>query len=353
MIRSRSAALLVLAASALPLTAQEPAAAAQSGAKHTLKVGAKKGAKERFVVTSSQTTVLESMGGQEQGNEQVSELEAEVLEVSEAGELTVRVTWKNVRGKMTSMMGEMAYDSAKPETAEEDPTGGLVGAMIALANKSVQAIVAANGEIKEVKGLKELSDEIGKSLEGPAKMMAQGAISESALKRQFSLFGSFPSEPVAVGGTWSRKDDAAANRGAMKMKVESALKLEEANAERYVISLAGKIESLPAEAPKEGEDEASGAMRNMMANAKVSNGKVEGKATISRKDGMVVSSVTNTTMDITMDNPMGGDEPFKVVVKQLNKVERASAAAAARPQTKDPVRPEAKKDAEPAKNADK
>jgi hypothetical protein len=144
-MRSRSCSVFVLAA-AQALCAQEPASANPGGTTHMLTVATRKGAKGRFVVTNSSVTVLEAMGGKEYGSERVSELEAEVLDVSEAGEPTVRFTWKRVHGKSSSMIGEIAYDSADPDGVGIDPTGAAM--MVGLAGKSVEAVVAANGEIK-------------------------------------------------------------------------------------------------------------------------------------------------------------------------------------------------------------
>jgi hypothetical protein len=98
-----------------------------------------------------------------------------------------------------------------------------------------------------------------------------------------------------------------------------------------------------AKAAREGEGEGDKAGAPMLSG--ILRGKLDGRVTISRQDGMVESSVTSSTMDVETPNAKGGDSPFKMVMKMVMKIERVRAAAAGH----EPVQPEAKKDVAPGK----
>src|SRR5262249_22797419 len=75
------------------------------------------------------------------------------------------------------------------------------------------------------------------------------------------------------------------------------------------------------------EDDDEAQARQMMADAKIKNGKISGSVAYSRKDGWVLNSTGKFSMDIEMPNPIGGDD-MKIVVKTMTHGGRSKPGAA-------------------------
>jgi hypothetical protein len=159
--------------------------------------------------------------------------------------------------------------------------------------------------------------------------MLGGLLNEGSLRQLASVaFVALPKNPVAVGDGWDA-DPVDVKGASVETTRKVALKLLKADDDSAEMNLTGTIESFKAgkKDPKaakkdddEGDEEAQ--TRQMMADAKIKNGKISGNAAYSRKDGWVLTARWGFTMDIEMPNPMGGDD-MKIGVKTTMNVERS------------------------------
>ncbi len=304
-------------------------AAAQDGARK-ITISPKAGTVGHFRVTEARKQIMELMG-QESNNEIVTDLQVAVDEVAADGTVKATATWLRIHGTMNAPMGgEIEFDTKKPDEASDDPMfGSLVESCLALIGHKTALTFGADGKLKDKKPLKELNDKMADKLSGQAKMMLQSSFNPSVLENQVGVFGTFPTEAVATGGSWTDTKEQGA-RGGLSMATEFKHTLATATADAYEISTTGTIGLAPAkkgEDDEDDEDEGAAMMRSMMRDAKIKDGKVEAQTKISRKDGLVESSLATTSMAIHMNNPMGGDEPFVVGIKQTTKVERVQPEA--------------------------
>lgn len=318
-------------------------APAQDGKKLT--INPKPGEVALYRSTQTQLQIMEMMG-QETTNETVTEIELKIDEVKPDGTIHATGTWKRVAGTIGSPMGEVKFDTSKNEDSGDGPLAGVADAFHALTKNKQRIVFDATGEVKEMPDLKAAIEAAGEHLEGTTKMMMQGLFSEGAVKRQFAVFANLAAEPVKAGSTWTRKRTEG-GRGGMNMAFETTHKLVEEGQAGYKMSVTGTVTQAKPEAKAEKDDGAEGdddgqaqMMRNMMKQAKISNGKLEGTQTASQ-DGLLKSADSTMSMDIEMPNPMGGDEPFVVKLKSTTKLERITATAAVETKPKAPA--EAKK----------
>src|SRR5262249_12261866 len=168
---------------------------------------------------------------------------------------------------------------------------------------------------------------------GAGARMLGGLLNEGSLRQLASAaFVSLPKTAVAVGDGWEAEPvdvKGASVETTRKIKLE----LAKADADSAEMNVTGTIESFkaPKKDPKgakkdDDEDEDEAQTRQMMADAKIKNGKISGSVTCSRKDGWVLNSSAKFSMDIEMPNPMGGDD-MKIAVKTAMHVERSKPGA--------------------------
>ncbi len=312
--------------------AQDPAAAAPaSGPAHKLAVQAKAGAKASFRNENIQKQLIAAMG-RETETKLTTDYDVEVVSAGADGNTKVKLTWRRISGSLSSPMGGgVEFDSAAKDPGGDDPMlGGVIDAFLGMVGKSVELTVGADGEVTDKKPVTKLIESLTEGVDGMGRMMVQGLLSDTSIAGQAEVFGKYPTEPVAVGGTW-KHENKMGGRGGMKMKSDVVVKLTALDADTCRMSVEGAIaidKSKTAAASTDGGDDPQAEMmRKMMEDATIENGKVKGEAVVSRKDGMLQSSSNATSMDIAMPNPMGGDEPFIVKVEQTTKVSRREATA--------------------------
>lgn len=270
------------------------------------------------------------MLGQQSTNETVTDLEFTIDEVKADGTVHATAAWKRVRGSMKGgMQGDMTFDTAEADSDVDPMLAGIVDAFHALTGAKQKIVFDAQGEVKELPGLEKTLETALASVDGMAKMMMQGILSEPSMKQQFAIFASFPGE-APKDGKWTRTRDASA-RGGLAMAIETTHQFTSQGADGYELKFTGKVvPGKPAEKAKDDgdEDEQMQMMRDMMRRAKVSEGKIEGTQKAG-KDGMLRDAGSTMSMTIEMPNPMGGDEPFVVAVETVTKVERLPAGGKA------------------------
>ncbi|MEZ5963837.1 MAG: DUF6263 family protein [Planctomycetota bacterium] len=319
----------VVALSSILALGLAPALTAQAHGK-AIVIKPTAGARTAYRNTVTAKQVMAAFG-QESTSEIVSEFTAQVDEVADDGAVKASFTWTHVRGKLGSPMGgEMEFDTAKD--TEEDGTGELgsaIEACHALVGKTVTLTYGPDGKVKDRKPLVDLVDAALERAEGMGRMAIQQFISAENLEMQVSVFGTFPTEPVAVGGDWTETREAT--RGGMHMRTDTTNKLDTADADSYVVSTQGKISIAPDKKAKEEEgddDPQVTMMKSMMREATIEASKLVGSYTVSRKDGLVSRAESDVDLTIQMPNPMGGDQPFVVKVHQKTRQERVAEAAA-------------------------
>ena len=289
----------------LPMLCAAPAAAQD---KLALRVNAKKGDQARFLTT----TESEQAFGSQTVNREIA---LKVVDVNDKGELLVDVTIESIKGK--GMGGE--FDSTKKDEEEEAGQFGMMRkAATMLAGKTLRAKVSPDGTQVAVQDAKALVEELQKGM----GMMGRN-ISEASLSKEIEgLFGRFPSAETAVGGTWQTSQTQRQMGFGLQMDLKH--KLEKADAERALITHEGtiaKVEEKAESRPGKEEDESDPAaqMREMARSIQIENGKISGRSEVSRKDGMVMKTEIETSMEMSI----GGQQ---IPVKSKSKIERVTGA---------------------------
>ena len=328
---------LLLALLCAPLSAQD---------KTTFRINAKKGDQARFRATTDSDR---GMGG---SMTLTKEIAVKVLDTNDK-ELLVEFKIESVKGKVAAgPMGDIEIDSTKKEDDEEGMPGMVRKSMTMLAGKTVRATVSPDGTKVKAQDAKELIAEIQKGMGMMGRM--GGGVDEATLAHEIEgVFGRFPSTETAAGGTWQTSETQ--RQGGIGMTMDIKHKLEKVEADRILVTFEGtiskakedKAESRPA---KEGEEEDAQAaqMREMMRSVEIENGKITGRSEISRKDGMVLKSEVNSSMEMAV---MG----MQVAVKNTSSIERVTGEAKpadAATQPGQPKKDETKKD-EPKKEEPK
>ncbi|HEU4419626.1 MAG TPA: DUF6263 family protein [Planctomycetota bacterium] len=312
------------------------------GAEQDLKTVAKKGGSVWLLLEEKEEQIFD-LGGQqvEVGKTTTRTLQIEVKDVDDKGNLVVDVKIARIQGAMTvpSMTGieEVEFDSAKKtEGEEEEDTGGMgispgavTKAMTVLAGKSYVAKVDAFGKVASLEGVAELLKSSSQGLGGMGGGM-MGAVTEAQLKQYVeSAFGTLPDKPLAHGATWDRVDEKKGMGASLQTKLQ--LTLAKVDAESFEITATGTIATAAA---KDGEKAAGAgegadgeaAMREMVKNVKVKNGKISGTQRVSRQDGFVIESSSSTSMDVDRPGPMGGE--MSISIKASQKTKRTTAEEA-------------------------
>lgn len=302
---------------------------AQDGKQHT--ISPKAGEAVMFRHTQTATQNIEMMN-QETTTETVTDLEVVIDEVKPDGTVHATATWKRIHGSLGGMQGTTPFDTAKKDGEDDPMFAGVVDAYHALINTKQKVVFAADGDVKELPGLDKTLAAALENVNGMAKMMLHGTLSEGAMKQQFAVFAQLPSGEMK-DGTWTRKRDSSA-RGGLAMVMETTHKFTAQSADGYEVGFTGKVAQTAAKEKKDekgndGDDDSqTQMMRNMMKEAKISDGKIDGSQK-ARKDGLIHSAMWTMSMKIEMPNPMGGDDPFVVAVKNVTKLERVAADAKA------------------------
>ena len=237
--------------------------------------------------------------------------------VKDDGAAEVKVTIGDIKGKMENpMFGTIDVDTTKDaKDAGDNPMAAMiVKPMTALANKTFTLTLDRRGAVTSIKGIKEIMEEAFKDLPIPPEMREKmgGAFDDEGMKSQMQgQFMRFADGPIAIGTSWNVESTM---KQPVEVHVRTEYKLESADADKAVISTKGVV--------------GVGAKKDEKDN-------VTGSITVARADGMMLQSETNMHMVIEMGG--GGDMP-KINSEQTMKVkvDRVTAAEAARPAKKEP-----------------
>ncbi len=339
------AAFLLLPIPAAP-AAQAPGQAG-GGEPVSLRLNVRKGDRfaYRFTMDTDQSMKI---GGNDMGSKVrvEKELGYTVEEVAGDGSVWIEVKVGAIRGKMIApMMGEIEFDSTKP-----DEEGGPMAAMTtkpltALAGKSFRMKVSPNGRLVEVRGVAEamkgVFDEEGGGGGMLGKMMKDMYSDEGVKKASEGYFARVPEAPVAAGSAWDTEFDMPRSGPGLDVVFRGKSTLEKVDGTEASIATEGTLSTRESPAPAKAEStdpmeaQAAAVMRDM----KVEKGEFRSTMRVSRKDGLPLSSSTQSLVEMTMPNPMGGEGArLKTVTTTKLGMERTALPAepaAARPEKQD------------------
>lgn len=293
------AAVLLVLLSAGNATAQE---------KHDIKLNVEKGLQWPMQLIMEQS-IDQSVMGQTMETKQstIMDMDLEVMEVSETGDVTIRYQYTRVQVTMnTGPRGTVKYDSADPESGTGGPETMAYKALI---GKEFTAVLGPNAAFKEVNGMDKILEDMVASLglaetqKAELKKVFETQFGNDAMEDMMSQSAIiYPDEPVAVGDSWNRKFTISAG---FPMTMENTFTLNGADDTTYTIGFASTI------TPNEDGD--GMVMGGVKMDMKM-EGSQEGTSTIDRETGMVINTTINQTIhgEAKMSGVDMGGQDFSV-----------------------------------------
>ena len=311
-----------LAAVALMATAVTPQAAAQdappaetAAEKVTFKIVLEKGQEFAFRQTMNMNQDMD-MGGMQMSTvmDMTSDYTYKVDDVTEAGDMKVTVNFGRIKGSFDNpMMGSLEFDSEKEAEETGNPMVDMMASMFtANAGQSIGITMQADGEITEVTGIEEMIEKLMEN--NPMAGMQGGMDTETMSKSMKEMIGSqlgaLPKEPLGVGESW--KIERAMGQMGMDVNMTIDNTLKSVDDQEAVID-----STITAEL-------SGGQMAAMLT---VDEFTGTSTTTVSRKDGLVLSSKANMNMKASMDAGAQGQGGMTMVIETA--VERIPVTATA------------------------
>lgn len=242
--------------------------------KITLRLNLEKGAKKKMSYDMAMDMVVNvpQQGQQIKGKTNMGfDISAEVADVADNGELTMKMTYDRVRMLVSMGPVQLDFDSADPDKGGNNPASAALAAMV---GKTITVKMTPQGKVLDIEGL----DQLGPQGAGFSKLFDQ-------------MFNYFPDKPVGVGDSWEGKMKLPADgQMAADMKMVSTLK-----------------------ARKEGKA-IIGVDATMSAKGAVSiSGKMTGAMTVDEKTGWFEKG--DMTMNFGGEGPGGMTMTYKGTVK--------------------------------------
>ncbi len=266
----------------------------------------------RYVMTMDQSIRMPAMG--EAADTQTAmgmDMTQRVVETLPDGAAVVEQTIDALRFQMTNMMmGELSFDTRKPETVEEFGNSVLaqmqpaVLALPRMAGTKVRITMRPDGTIGDIRGMEEMLGALGGTGMGiDFKQLAGSA-------------GRLPDDEVRTGLSWS-VDSVADMPGGGKMttKGKSTVTAWDPAAKSATVAVEAVLELKTDPAPAEGgagEDPQAAALREAMKNMKIRDGTVKGEQVMDLARGVNVRVTTSSTMIMEMPNPMDPDAAMEL-----------------------------------------
>lgn len=308
-------AALAAAPTFVPAFAEDKAAAPSSGEKVALAIRFEKGSKLGFE-QKMQMTQMMNMGGMEIPTEiSMNQSWTEACESVDAkGVGEMRTKFVRVHGSFSNpMMGDFPFDSDAPAAAAADDGNPMAAmgaqiteSMTALAKIELVSHVAKDGSTVDMKAAE------GVSLPPGTDPVEMG--------RQMGALGKLPSEPVGVGDSWTNESTITAGMG-LKLKNTMKFVVKAIDADAVVVSVEGSITKLDDDG-ETSDDPQAAMVRQMMASMKVTDSKVSGEGSYSRKDGRLLGmkSVMSFKMESEQEGGMTLDQTANVAIARLEKL---------------------------------
>lgn len=165
--------------------------------------------KKYYVRTITEQKISETWRGQEKNKEQTDGMgmDLEVNDVDVNGTMWINQTYAWVKFGQKGHTGEMSYDSSK----KGSPVPRMMQGFAALLGEGYSLRMTPKGQVKAVRGLKRMRENISKKLpagslrEFMMKMLEQHISKEAIKELTESSMAMYPDKPVGVGDSWSKK----------------------------------------------------------------------------------------------------------------------------------------------------
>jgi hypothetical protein len=165
--------------------------------------------KKYYVRTITEQKISQTYWGQEDNIEQTNGMgmDLEVNDVDVNGTMWLNQTYAWVRVRKKDHKGETAYDSSK----KDSPVPRVMQHFVALLGEGFSLRMTPKGQVKAVRGLKRMRENISKKLSaGPLgqflmKDLEQHISKEAIKELTESSMAMYPDKPVGVGDSWSKK----------------------------------------------------------------------------------------------------------------------------------------------------
>lgn len=217
-------------------------AAMADGEKVTLTPKYKPGQYLATVQMQSKQTML--VGGQEMATDmaQTMELSYDVGQPDDAGDIAVTMKFKRFAQSVKMPMGEMAFDTAKPDEGNQE----MGKALLPLTKAVIKMKIGPDGKVKDVSGLSDMWDKM-ESIPEANRAQMKASLGDDMIRGMMNQqTAMLPSKPIAVGESW-KADQEMAVPMLGKMKPDMTFTLKEVKdtpaGKVATISTAGKIDA--------------------------------------------------------------------------------------------------------------
>jgi hypothetical protein len=206
-----------------------------------------------LAVMDSDRQITQELGDQTNKVKQTMRMDMgmEVLSVDAAGTAEVKFTHRRIALKMETPRGTLDYDSGNPEKANVDHPM-LIGFKV-LVGKAITITMTNRGEVKAVKGVKEIMEGIVAQIpEGPerenARKQLAAMMDEERFSQQMTGFSVLlPVEPVGIGESWKREQKT--DLGFMNVLLKTDYKVEKIAPDAVEVAVNSKIDTVPGATP--------------------------------------------------------------------------------------------------------
>ena len=227
------------------------AAQVQTAGKVLYRLKLTKGAKY-FFKTVTEQQITQTMTGQEQNMEQTigMGMDFDVNDVNDRGDVWVRYTYRWMKFRQKSPMGEIVYDSSQKDVNVPPQVQGFA----ALLNEGFAVKLTPQGKAVQVKGLDKMRNNISQKLPtGPMReYMLKGMeqfLSEEAMKEfTENSFMAYPDKEVGVGDSWTQT--VSMTRG-LPMTIVNKCMLKDRKAGVAILDVSSEIKTSPNAKPTE------------------------------------------------------------------------------------------------------
>ncbi len=191
------------------------------------------------------------------------------------------ITYDRIQMTMNSPMGQSRYDS-KDKTKKE-PEFAFMDNLI---GKSFHIVLAPNGDIVSINGLKELIQSLGATTEPDVQAAVESQLSDTTVRLMMqNSFDMYPGHKVKVGESWGKK--SVMKYSGIGVNVENTYTLKSIDGDKATLAITSVMD-LPATSMTGAGD---AAMQMQM------KGKQEGTMEISIATGQILSGKTTQTIE--------------------------------------------------------
>lgn len=290
-------------------------------APHDLRTAAKKGDTFWFVESADQSYEVVLVANPSKTWVRVHRtFRVTIQDVLKNGHRIVEIVIVRVHGSMQLMgSNEQHFDSADPPAAIEqakktNSTGDFVSRMVEIVNRKFLARIDANGKVA--------SSLIGVAAEMKHHVPKLRWDDRALQQLAETAFGRLPEKLVSVGDNWDHEQQAPGGNTPFRQKAVVTLKSWGDDA--FALSVTGTVDKM--ELPITASDkEIAKEAAKMRTKTKISNGKVTGEQSISRRDGVVIASKITVTADLSTSSPRGVTQAKLRIVATLKRSTKEAA----------------------------